>query len=306
MERIETVGIVGMGALGLLYADLITRGLGDGHVFFIADGERRKRYAETRYAINGREVSFPVKAPEEAPACDLLIVAVKYTGLHDALDAMAPCAGPQTLIISVMNGISSEEIIAGRLGGENVLHVVAQGMDAMRFGSSLRYTREGHLCIGADSPEKQGRLEMLREFLERAGVGCVVEKDIRRRMWGKFMLNVGINQTCMVFGAGYGKALEKGSAEAMACIGAMREVILLARCEGVELTEKDLEGYVALIGTLDPEATPSMGQDRLNRRPSEVELFAGTVRRLAARHGLAVPANDFLYARVKEIEAEYA
>ena len=74
----------------------------------------------------------------------------------------------------------------------------------------------------------------------------------------------------------------------------------------MELTEKDLEGYVALIGTLDPEATPSMGQDRLNRRPSEVELFAGTVRRLAARHGLAVPANDFLYARVKEIEAEYA
>lgn len=49
-----------------------------------------------------------------------------------------------------------------------------------------------------------------------------------------------------------------------------------------------------------------MGQDRLNRRPSEVELFAGTVRRLAARHGLVVPANDFLYERAKEIEAEYA
>ncbi len=306
MKRIETVGIVGMGALGLLYADLITRGLGQGHVTFIADRQRCERYAGTQFSINGREVSFPVSVPEEAPACDLLIIAVKYTGLHEALDMTAPCAGPQTLIISVMNGISSEEIIAGRLGGDNILHAVAQGMDAMRFGPSLRYTREGHLCIGADSPEKQGKLERLRGFLERAGVGCVVEKDIRRRMWGKFMLNVGINQTCMVFGAGYGKALEKDSAAAMACIGAMREVILLARCEGVELTEKDLEGYLALIGTLDPEATPSMGQDRLSRRPSEVELFAGTVRRLAAAHGLAVPANDFLYARAREIEAEYA
>lgn len=306
MKRIETVGIVGMGALGLLYADLITRGLGKGHVFFIADRQRCARYAGMAFSINGREVSFPVAAPDEAPACDLLIAAVKYTGLHDALDVMAPCAGPQTIIISVMNGISSEEIIAGRLGGGNILHVVAQGMDAMRFGSALRYTREGHLCIGADAPGKQEMLERLRAFLERAGIGCVVERDIRRRMWGKFMLNVGINQTCMVFGAGYGKALEKGSAEAMACISAMREVILLARCEGVDLSEKDLQGYLELIGTLDPQATPSMGQDRLNRRPSEVELFAGTVRRLAARHGLAVPANDFLYGRAKEIEAEYA
>ena len=57
MKRIETVGIVGMGALGLLYADLITRGLGDGHVFFIADRDRRKRYAETRLVVSG--AGFP-------------------------------------------------------------------------------------------------------------------------------------------------------------------------------------------------------------------------------------------------------
>ncbi len=306
MKRIETVGIVGMGALGLLYADLITQGLGEGHVVFLADRQRCARYAGSRFSVNGRAVTFPVAQADEARACDLLIVAVKYTGLLDALDVMAPAVGPDTIILSVMNGISSEEIIAGRFGGQNVLHVVAQGMDAMRFGSALSYSRAGQLCIGMDSPEKQGILDMLREFLQRAGLAFTVEKDIRRRMWGKFMLNVGINQTCMVFGAGYGKALEKDGLEAMVCISAMREVILLARCEGVELTEKDLEGYLALIRTLDPQATPSMGQDRLNRKPSEVELFAGTVRRLAARHGLAVPANDFLYARVKEIEAAYA
>ena len=306
MNRIETVGIVGMGALGLLYADLITQGLGAGHVVFLADSQRCARYAGAQFSVNGRAVSFPVLQAERAQTCDLLIVAVKYTGLLDALDVMAPAVGPHTIILSVMNGISSEEIIARRFGGRNILHVVAQGMDAMRFGSALSYSRAGQLCIGADSPEKQGILDMLHEFLQRAHVEFVVEKDIRRRMWGKFMLNVGINQTCMVFGVGYGKALEKDGMPIMVCISAMREVILLARREGVELTEKDLEGYIALIRTLDPQATPSMGQDRLNRKLSEVELFAGTVRRLAAKHGLAVPANDFLYARVKEIEGAYA
>ncbi|MBO6002457.1 MAG: hypothetical protein J6P53_03070, partial [Mailhella sp.] len=72
MKRIEKVGIVGMGALGLLYADLITRGLGKGHVFFIADRQRCARYAGMSFSINGREASFPVAAPDEAPACDLL------------------------------------------------------------------------------------------------------------------------------------------------------------------------------------------------------------------------------------------
>ena len=306
MAGIQRGGIVGMGALGLLYADCIAQGMETGHVAFIADAERCKRYAGLPFSINGQAVSFDIVRAEDAQICDLIIVAVKYTGLMDALETMAGAVGAKTIIISVMNGISSEAIISDRFGSDHVLHVVAQGMDAMRFGSSLRYSKKGHLCIGADSPGKRGMLDLLREFLERAGIAFVEEKDIRRRMWGKFMLNVGINQTCMVFGVGYGAALAPGSMEAMACIGAMREVMLLARHEGVELTEKDLQGYLDLIKTLDQQATPSMGQDRINRRPSEVELFAGTVCRLAAKHGLAVPANEFLYARVKEIEKSYA
>ena len=48
-----------------------------------------------------------------------------------------------------------------------------------------------------------------------------------------------------------------------------------------------------------------MGQDRRNHRPSEVEMFAGTVIRLAREHGIPVPANQFLYRRVREIESRY-
>ncbi len=303
MKRLESVGIIGMGALGLLYADIITAH--SGRAVFLMDEDRLRRYGSEAFSVNGREVRFPMMRGEDAGVLDLVIVAVKYPGLEDALRVMEPAVGPETVIISLLNGISSEEIIGRHFGNGHVLHVVAQGMDAMCFGHSLSYSRKGQLCVGMDSPSKRGMLDALEEFLSRSGVDFTEEEDIRRRMWGKFMLNVGINQTCMVYGVGYAKAMEKGSAAAMTFISAMREVILLAGLEGVDLDEKDLAQYVSLVGTLDPEATPSMGQDRLNRRPSEVESFAGTVIRLAQKHGLPVPANEFLYARVREIESAY-
>ena len=144
----------------------------------------------------------------------------------------------------------------------------------------------------------------MKAFFDRAGVGYVEEDDILRRMWSKFMLNVGVNQTCMVYGTTYGGVLADGEPN-RTMISAMREVIALAGAEGICLNEQDLNQYIDIIGTLSPEGTPSMGQDRINRKPSEVELFAGTVMRLAEKHGLYVPVNRFLYERVQKIEKEY-
>ena len=67
-----------------------------------------------------------------------------------------------------------------------------------------------------------------------------------------------------------------------------------------------MEEYIELLKTLSPEGMPSMRQDGIANRPSEVELFSGTVRRLAARHGLKVPINDRLYERICEMERGYA
>ena len=119
------------------------------------------------------------------------------------------------------------------------------------------------------------------------------------------MLNVGVNQACMVFETGYGGVSEKGSLPHAVMVAAMREAQQVAGAEGIHLTEEDLVGYVELMASLSPESMPSMAQDRVNRKKSEVELFAGTVRRLAQKHDLIVPMNDYLYRRVMEIEAEY-
>lgn len=305
MNEIKTVGILGMGALGMLFGNILTQKLGPGAVQFLMDGERYERCKNDIYTINGETVTLAKARAEESGPLDLILVAVKYPALEASLDLLEKAVGPDTLILSLLNGISSEPIIAARFGADKVIHTVSQGMDAMRFGSALTYTKAGRLHVGVTDPAMEAKLARLLRFFDDTGFPYAREEDILYRMWSKFMLNVGINQTCMVFDCSYEKALVPGSEENVFFLSAMREVILLAQAEGVGLSEKELHEYIAIIRSLDPKAIPSMEQDRVNKKPTEVELFAGTVRTLAARHGIPVPANDFLYRRAREIEAAY-
>ena len=102
-----------------------------------------------------------------------------------------------------------------------------------------------------------------------------------------------------------GSATEPGSEQRRCFVSAMRETLAVANAEGIELTEADLTQMVHLIEGLDPAGMPSMAQDRVARRKTEVDEFAGTICRLAAKHGIQVPQNEWLYSRIREIEASW-
>jgi len=304
MKEIKQTAIVGMGALGLLYGDRIAENLGIDSICFVADEERIKRYQETVFTINGTKKHFIAKSADAATTVDLVIVATKYNHLSEALDEMKNLVGDATTIISIINGISSEEIIAERFGAEKVLYTVAQGMDAVKVGGKFEYTNFGELRIGTNRSDQDERLKAVIDFFKRAQIPYTTDRDIVHRMWGKFMLNVGINQVCMVYETTYGGALT-GKEEWQMMQGAMQEVMTIARAEGIKLSQKDFDEYVALMKTLDPNAMPSMRQDGIKHRPSEVEMFAGKVIELAKKHNIPVPINVILYNKVKAMEARY-
>ncbi len=147
-------------------------------------------------------------------------------------------------------------------------------------------------------------LKAVVRYFESIGLPYKQEEDIILRMWSKFMLNVGINQTCMAFETDYAGCLAPGQAHDT-FISAMKEVIRIADAEGVNLTEDAIGEYIEIVRSLKPDSIPSMRQDSLQKRRTEVDLFAGTVIRIAEKHGISVPANEFLYCRAKEIEASY-
>ena len=305
MQKIHTACIIGMGALGMLFGKLMYEAMDDNCFYFLMDEKRKDRFLKSGCRINGESVSFPVETPESLSFVpDLVIIATKENGLNAARDMALAVRADHTLFISLLNGISSEDILREKLGEQAVIDCVAIGMDAVRDGNTLTYSNLGRLQIGTDKTEQEEALKALTDFLTRTGIPHEVSADIRKTMWNKFMINVGINQTCMVYNTTYGGATKEGSLELADMIAAMKEVIAVAKEEGVLLTEEDLENDLKILRSLNPDGCPSMQQDALAGRKSEVNLFAGTMIEMAKRYGIPVPVNERYLETIRRMEAK--
>lgn len=301
--EIQRVSIIGLGALGVLFGHQIAKNTPEGTLTIVADAQRAARYERDGVFINGERCNFRYVMQEERGECtDLMLFAVKFGDLPRAIEDARYQVGPDTIILSLLNGISSEGIIGRALGEEKVLPAIAQGMDAVKVGNRMTFAHMGMICFG-DRPSGGAaeKVAAVAEFFRRAGIPHEVARDMQRRMWGKFMLNVGVNQAVAVFECDYGGVQRAGAARD-AMIAAMREALTLARAEGADLTEEDLGYWLKVLDTLDPGGKPSLRQDLEARRKSEVDLFAGTALELGEKHGIDCPVNRMLYDRIMEIE----
>ncbi len=307
MKEIKKVAIIGMGALGIMYGKLFLDKCGAENLRFLGNKKRIDKFNHEGVYSNDVRCDFEMIDPSsDRYHTDLLIFAVKATALEESIEMAKSVVSEDTIILSVLNGISSEEIIQEKLNKGIVIKSVAQGMDALKIGNRLSYQNFGVLCIGLSEDEntKQEALNTLLAFFQEINYPFVLEKDIQHRLWGKWMLNVGVNQVVMLYEGTFKTIQENGEARDL-MIAAMNEVISIAKKAGVTLDQSDRDFYVNLMSTLNPEGMPSMRQDGVAKRKSEVELFAGTVIKKAEQFGIDVPVNKMLYQKIQEIESQY-
>ncbi|MBR6950701.1 MAG: ketopantoate reductase family protein [Oscillospiraceae bacterium] len=292
MKILSTVDIVGLGALGTMYAFDFTRALGRENVRVLADAARTDRYRREGVTFNGEpcDLSFCDAASETRPA-QLILYAVKYGALAQAMEETAHLIGPDTVILSVLNGIRSEEDLAARFGADKIVYCIARKMDAGKEGSRAVCKNHGELALGVRDGGTEENLRAVVDLFERIGFPYALPEDIRRDMWSKLLCNVGVNQTCSLLEGGYGLVHRPGPARDM-MQAAMREVVAVANAEGIGLSEQDVTEWTATIDGLNPDGEPSMRQDSKAGRPTEVQLFAGTVCALGRKHGIPTPVND--------------
>ena len=288
---IQTVGIAGLGALGILFGQKLSEALGKENVYALADRERINRYRRDGVYSNGQRCEFTYVEAKDAPEVDLLIYATKYYSLEEAVKSTAGACGKNTVVISLLNGVSSEEMIKELLHPAHLLYCVAQGMDATREGNRLTYSKAGCLVFGERDNSHSESVKALEELCGRAGIACEVPEDILHKQWSKWMLNVGANQTCAAFATGY-RGIQKGGDHREAFLAAMREAMMTANAEGIALTERELQDWTDLIDTLSPDGEPSMRQDTKAGRKTEVDLFSTLVCELGKKHGIPTPQNE--------------
>lgn len=304
--EIKTVSIIGLGALGVLFGNHLSKRMPRESLRIIADSERIKKYQKEQVYCNDEICDFNYMAPDESwePA-DLVIFTVKFSGLKDAIKAVKNQVGENTIILSALNGISSETVIGETFGMDKLLYCVAQGMDAVKVDNKLTYEHMGMLCFGEKEPGIiSEKVRRVAEFFDRTEFPYEAVTNMYKRLWGKLMLNVGVNQTVAVYEGNYGDIQVDGQAR-NTMISAMREVMALSEKEGINLGEEDLNYWLNVLSTLNPVGKPSMRQDMEARCLSEVELFAGEVLRLGKKYGIPTPVNKKFYERIKLIESQY-
>jgi 2-dehydropantoate 2-reductase len=310
MGEIRSVLIVGAGAVGAAVASILRKG-GEASVSVLADPGRMERFAAEGFLLNGERLGFPLLPAGVAPArggeADLLIVAVKNQQLARAMADMAPYVGEGSLILSLLNGIASEDELAAAFGREKVPYAMILGIDAVRVGNATTFSSAGKIHFG-DARNEPGRwserVSRIASFFDRRGMGYVVPEDMIRALWYKFMINVGINQASAVLRATYGAFQRLPEAWAV-MEAAMRELIAISRALGTGLVEADLEAWRGTLLGLSPDAKTSMLQDVEARRKTEVEAFAGTVIALGEKVGVPTPVNRLLFDMLRTIEQSY-
>jgi 2-dehydropantoate 2-reductase len=302
VKEIKNVAVLGAGAMGAAYASRFF----DGSLFstvLVARGPRYDRLRAEGLVVNGKHYAIPVIHPDEAaPPADLIIVALKNHNLPEAMNDLKNLVGDETTLISVMNGLDSEERLGSVYGMDKVLYAIAVGIDALREGNSVTYTNPGKVIFGeSDNSHPSERVRRVQAAFERAGVVSETPTDMMRMLWWKFMVNVGVNQASAVMRAPYGVFQSSPDAQAL-MESLMREVIALAQRIGVDLGEQDLDGWYAVLKTLSPAGKTSMLQDIDGGRKTEVEVFAGKAVELGKSHGIPTPVNQTVLSIIHVLE----
>ena len=298
--KMKTVAIYGVGAIGAYFVWGLQEKLGD-QLCVVAKGERRERLRRDGIVINGKRYDLNVKTPEEARGVDLLLVSTKYGALREALDDLAVIVDEHTTVLSLLNGVDSEEIIGERIGKEHMLYSIMK-ITSERKGNQMVFdpvTTPGIFYGELGIAEPTERVLAVKELLDETGLHYQIIADIQKEIWYKFALNVSQNLPQAMIGVGFGSYADS---EHMAALrsGLRNEVTAVAAKKGMDISKP-----LGIEGKSSPTAKRgrySTLQDLDAKRHTEIDMFAGAMMRMGKEYGVPTPYCEFTYHVIKALE----
>lgn len=301
--EIKRVALVGLGAIGGYLAPRLEAALGHDNFWVVASGERRARLEREGAVINGETYHFTVADPAEGAVlpADLVIFAVKWPQLAQAVEEVRPLVGEDTALLSLLNGVESEEVLARAYGWERVLYGLIR-VSSRREGRAVAFDAASGLVYFGEKrnePPYTPRVSAVAALFDRAGIPYQVSEDMVKEIWLKFCTNIGENMTSAVIGNWYG-TWRRSEHAVYTRRAAYLEVLALAEKLGISITEEEV---LEKLSTTAPFYNkPSTRQDIEARRPTEVDMFSGTVVRLGRELGVSTPVNEWLCHAIRLIE----
>ncbi|MDR1832296.1 MAG: ketopantoate reductase family protein [Fusobacteriaceae bacterium] len=303
MKAIKTVSLIGLGAIGSYFACNLQTVLGD-NLRIVAGGERGQRIRKNGIIANGTQYYFNVVDPATpADPADLVIIITKMTGLRQALEDIRNHVGPDSILMAPLNGVEKEEIVASVYGWDRLLYSLTR-VSVLMVGNTVSFDpKQARIEFGEKTNESVSpRVQAVADLFAKAGVKPKIQPDMIRAIWHKYMCNLAENQVSALlhvpFGAWNGQSVHATALREMV----MREVARVAAKKGIILTEEEIRIQGEKLKAMPYNNKSSTLRDLEEKRKTEIDMFGGTLCRIAKEVGEEAPVNEFLYHAIKVLE----
>lgn len=301
------IAIIGPGALGCLMAALLADA--GNEVWILDHDDIRVSGLSGRGLVlerDGRRRLIPVKAsarPAEIGPVEASMLCVKSHDVSSALKRSAPLLTSDTLLIAFQNGILHLNVLKNEFGHANwAIGVTSLGSTLIGPGH-VRHGGSGITRIGFLQSVDNSLLNPSATALTEAGIETRVVDNILEHVWGKLLINVGINALTAILDCPNGALLESGSATRR-MTEAVREASVVGEAKGIRVTGDPVAMAIEVCKSTAGNIS-SMLQDVRKKRLTEIDAINGAVVAEAARLGIPAPINRELVREIKEIEKRY-
>ncbi|MDD3905416.1 MAG: 2-dehydropantoate 2-reductase [Candidatus Omnitrophica bacterium] len=303
------IAIVGPGALGCLIAGHVKNKTKEDVWLCDNSKERAMRIKDSGIKIEGLSGSHQVRVnitsdPKEIGICDFVLICVKSYSTEDACKDIKEMVGEKTFVVTLQNGIGNVQILNDYFGPERVIAGITNHGATLISDGRVRHAGKGETIIGKADGKLSGSLRSLQEVLNKAGFETKISKDIDSVIWGKLIINVGINALTAVTRLNNGRVTEYEEARSI-LRGAVQEAAKVVKRKRIKLAYDDPIQKVESVCKATFANCSSMLQDVLNKKRTEIDFINGAVVRQGKALGIATPVNEVLTNLVKTIEASY-
>jgi 2-dehydropantoate 2-reductase len=300
--EIKKVAVIGAGAVGAYFIWGLENKINSKEIEFcvVADGERKERLSKNGVVVNGTSLKFPVKTADEAGKVDLVLIATKYGALADVLEDVKKLVADNTIVISLLNGVDSEEIVAGAIGEKNIVYSFMR-IASERKGNNIVFNPKVTLGVfigEKNSPEKTDRLLAIEKLFENTGVLCNLSEDIIKDQWEKYALNLSRNLPQAIADVGTG-AYDDSEHLKFISKKIWDEVKAVALAKGISIKDFPFEKPDKNIKKTSRYSTL---QDLMAKRHTEVDMLAGAMVKMGQETNVPVPYSEYTYHMIKVIE----
>ena len=301
------IAVVGAGAVGCYFGGMLARA--GAPVTLI--GRARHVEAINRDGLFIDSIHFEERVSISASTdigaardAQLVLFAVKTVDTENTAKLLAPHLSPDTIVVSLQNGVDNAERI-DFAAGIQVIPAVVYIAVAMSGLGQVKHSGRGDLIIGNPSPNygaTDAELVEVAATFTRAGVPCRVPNNITVELWEKLIMNCAYNAISALSRAKYGHiARDADAIEVMKRV--VMEAVAVGKAAGVQLSADTMIAAVLKLGSeAMPEAISSTAQDIARGKPTEIDSLNGFLVRKGAELGVPAPVNQTLYSLVKLLE----